>query len=221
MDITSLNSLNNGTGNAQASANTLSDNFDTFLTLLTTQLQNQDPLEPLDTAQFTEQLVQYSQVEQSIATNQNLETLISLNASTQAGTAVSYIGKTVTAEGNTAALSAGQASWRYDLSQGASAVALSVVNGNGQTVFTSQGETAAGSHDFVWDGQDASGSDLPDGLYTLQVTALDQAGNPVSATTAIHGPVTGVDFSGPEPVLSVDGVTVPVGAVRLIEETAA
>ncbi|MGB1540522.1 MAG: flagellar hook assembly protein FlgD, partial [Rickettsiales bacterium] len=78
----------------------LSGDFDTFLLLLTTQLQNQDPIEPLDTNEFTAQLVQFANVEQAIDTNSNLETMISMQQGTQINNAVNYIGNFVEAKGN-------------------------------------------------------------------------------------------------------------------------
>src|ERR1700745_1994530 len=91
----------------------LSGNFQTFLTLLTTQLKNQDPLSPMDSNQFTQQLVQFSQVEQQINSNKNLEDLIALTKSQSATNAVSYLGKTLTLTDGTAALQNGTANWTY------------------------------------------------------------------------------------------------------------
>src|SRR5882757_10530021 len=102
----------------------LGTNFDTFLTLLTTQLKNQDPLSPMDSSQFTQQLVQFSQVEQSINTNQNLESLISLTKARAASDAVSYLGKTVTLTDGTAGLKSGQAQWGYSLASDSAATRL-------------------------------------------------------------------------------------------------
>src|ERR1044072_5533234 len=93
--------------------NTLTGNFQTFLTLLTTQLKNQNPLDPLDTNQFTQQLVQFAQVEQQIKQNSQLETLISLEKSAQATTALAYVGSTVAIDGQTAALANGKATWTF------------------------------------------------------------------------------------------------------------
>src|ERR1700720_4137539 len=92
---------------------TLAGNFNEFLSLLTTQLQHQDPLSPLDTNQFTQQLVQFASVEQQINMNTQLTTLISLQQTAQATSALSFIGATVVVSGNSAQLAGGQATWNY------------------------------------------------------------------------------------------------------------
>src|ERR1700710_2267473 len=92
---------------------TIAGNFQTFLTLLTTQLKNQNPLEPLDTNQFTQQLVQFAQVEQQLKQNDQLATLISIEKSAQSTTALAFVGATVAVDGQTAALTGGQATWSF------------------------------------------------------------------------------------------------------------
>src|SRR3954466_8260244 len=119
MDVTSATSATAGSAAASAQKQ-LAGNFDTFLTLLTTQLKNQDPTSPMDSNQFTQQLVEFSQVEQQIDANTNLKTLISQGTS-QAGTfATSYLGKRVSVTNGQASLSSGAASWTYDLGATAS-----------------------------------------------------------------------------------------------------
>src|SRR5262245_30089824 len=102
-------------------SNTLAGNFQTFLTLLTTQLKNQNPLDPLDTNQFTQQLVQFAQVEQQIKQNQQLDTLISLNKAAETTTALAYVGATVAIDGKTAALTNKQATWTFNVPKPVSA----------------------------------------------------------------------------------------------------
>ena len=105
-----------GSGSSTSFAtSSLAENFDTFLTLLTVQLQNQDPLDPLDTNEFTSQLVQFTAVEQAIATNNNLESLIGLTELSHAATRISYLGKEVEAPGSTSYLTDGKAEWSYVL----------------------------------------------------------------------------------------------------------
>src|SRR5437870_7013447 len=94
---------------------TIADNFQTFLTLLTTQLKNQNPLDPLDTNQFTQQLVQFAQVEQQLKQNEQLGTLISIEKSAQATTALAFVGSTVAVDGQTAALKNGSATWSFQV----------------------------------------------------------------------------------------------------------
>src|SRR4249919_2257764 len=128
-----------------AAQKTLSGNFDTFLTLLTTQLKNQDPLSPMDSNQFTQQLVQFSQVEQQINSNKNLESLIALTKSQSATNAVSYLGKTLTITDGTAALQNGAANWNYSLPNDAAITKLLITDSRGRPVFATTGETALGS----------------------------------------------------------------------------
>ena len=95
------------------SRKTIADNFDTFLQLLITQLKNQNPLEPLDTNQFTQQLVQFTSVEQQLKTNEFLEAMMQSSQNSTNAQAVSYVGKTVTASGATTDLLDGAANWIY------------------------------------------------------------------------------------------------------------
>src|SRR6185295_9321796 len=130
----------------------LSSNFDTFLTLLTTQLKNQDPLSPMDSNQFTQQLVQFSQVEQQINSNKNLESLIALTKARSATDAVSYLGKTLTLTDGMGALMDGEANWAYSLDNHASSATLYVKNMHGDVVYSAPAETDEGMHSFTWDG---------------------------------------------------------------------
>ncbi len=196
----------------------LADNFETFLTLLTTQLQNQDPLEPLDSNEFTEQLVQFSSVEQAIQTNTNLENLVAINQAATAGTAVSYLGKFVTALGDQASLQNGQAQWSYDLPVSADQTSLVVLDATGKLVYTAQGQTNSGKHDFVWDGNDNAGNPLPDGSYTLQVSSLTEDGDPLSVTTSAKGLVDGVEFDGTQPFLTIGSSRYTLTDILTLEE---
>ena len=192
-------------GQAQAASASLTDNFDTFLTLLTTQLRNQDPLEPLKSNEFTSQLVEFSAVEQSIATNQNLEQLLNLTFASFAGQAVSYIGKEVTAESPTAVLTDGNAQWDYELDAPAEDATLFITNAAGSLVHQEQVQNISGSQSFVWDGRDGSGRQLPDGEYTLRVIAADAADNQIPVTMKQKGVVSSVGFENNTPVLTVNG----------------
>src|SRR3984885_14668409 len=144
----------NGTLNSQQSQATqqLAGNFDTFLKLLTTQLQNQDPLSPMDSNQFTQQLVAFSGVEQQINTNDNLQSLIALSLSQQASSAVNYIGHSVVMTGGKGAVENGAVDWTYNLGAPASGTTLTVTDASGKVVYTGSGGTAQGNNDFAWNG---------------------------------------------------------------------
>lgn len=205
---------------ATASSKTLAGNFDTFLKLLTAQLQNQDPLEPMDSTEFTQQLVQYSSVEQNIYTNKNLETLIALQKAGGLGNAVGYIGREVAATDDRAALADGQASWTYTLPRAAESVSLVVTNSSGQTVFSGTGPTTAGENTVGWDGKTNSGATAPDGIYNLKVKALDSTGAEITAPLTLRGRVTGVETVDGSVMLNVGGVQLSLDDVTAVREVA-
>jgi len=194
----------------------LSGNFDTFLKLLTTQLQNQDPMSPMDSNQFTQQLVEFSQVEQQIGTNTNLQSLISLNQAQANTSAMSYLGKSVVLTNGEQALSSGTANWTYGLNNDATSTTLTVTNANGKVVYSGKGETAAGTHAFTWNGQDNNGNQLADGTYTLSATSVASDGSAVTTSVASKGVVSGIDTSGKSPQLIIGTMEVPLTDATLI-----
>lgn len=209
--IPSTTAASNGASSNNA-MNQLSGNFDTFLKLLTTQLQQQDPLSPMDTSQFTQQLVEYSQVEQQIDTNGNLQTLISQGTSQSAAYATSYLGKTVTVSGGEGSLSGGKAEWTYNLGTTATSTTLKVTDANGKVVYTGAGQTTAGNNVFDWNGQDNSGNQLPDGTYTLAVNA-EAGGQTVTTSVSATGTVSEVNMSSGTPQLLIGAMEVPLTSI--------
>jgi len=194
----------------------LSGNFSTFLTLLTTQLKNQDPTSPMDSNQFTQQLVMYSQVEQQIDTNTNLKTLISQGTSSAAAMANTYLGKSVSVTNGTASLAGGAANWSYSLDAAAAATALTVTNSAGKVVYTGAGETGSGNHTFAWDGKDNNGNSLSDGAYKLTVTATDSAGTAITSSVASAGIVSQIDMTSGTPQLVVGNMEIGIGDIAAI-----
>jgi flagellar basal-body rod modification protein FlgD len=180
------------------------------LTLLTTQLQNQDPLDPMDTSEFTNQLVQYADVEQSIKTNDTLADILSLTSWNTNTLALSYVGKTVEYDSEYSALSDGEANWNYELDDDASSVTLTVKDQNGNTVYTESGSADAGTHAFTWDGTDSDGNQLADGTYSLTVNALAANGAEIESSVTSLGKIDRVDTSGDEIALYVGDVAVTV-----------
>src|SRR6266702_4923546 len=190
---------------SSTSGSTLAGNFQTFLQLLTTQLQNQNPLDPLDTNQFTQQLVEFASVEQQLKTNDQLTALVALQQTTQATQALGFVGKTAVVDGNTTALSSSQAAWQLNIPT-SSTVNISIANSKGQTVFTGSYSASAGDNQpFTWNGQGNDGTQWPDGLYTLTATAADASGNSVAVSTQVGGTVSSVDLTQTPPLLSVNG----------------
>jgi flagellar basal-body rod modification protein FlgD len=188
----------------------LSSNFDTFLQLLTTQLQNQDPMNPMDSNQFTQQLVEFSQVEQQLNTNDNLKTLINQGNSQAGAYAVSYLGKAVTVANGQAPLANSQAIWAYNLATTAANTQLTVTDSKGNVVYNGAGETASGAHVFTWNGQGTNGTQLADGTYKLNVTAKAGDGSAVTSSVTSTGMVSEVDMTSNPPVLMVGPMPVPL-----------
>ena len=183
---------------------TLAGNFQTFLTLLTTQLQNQNPLDPLDTNQFTQQLVQFAQVEQQMKSNDQLQTLVTLQQSAQATAAVSYVGSTVVLDGSSTQMTNSLATWNLNVSKPATAT-ITIQNSTGQTVYTGKAALNPGGQAFTWNGIGPNGAHYPDGTYKLTATAVDANNQNVPVAAEIQGTVDSVDMTQNPPVLTVAG----------------
>jgi len=195
---------------------TLAGNFQTFLTLLTTQLQNQNPLDPLDTNQFTQQLVQFASVEQQLKTNDQLTTLVSLQQTAQSTQALGFVGKTAVVDGSTTAVKNGAATWELSVPSNSN-VNISITNSTGQTVFTGNyGVNAGNNQPFTWDGKGNDGTQWPDGQYKLTATGADSSGNPVAISTQIQGVVDSVDLTQSPPLLSINNQTYTVNQIKSI-----
>jgi flagellar basal-body rod modification protein FlgD len=215
----SISSSTNPSGSTANAATGLTQNFNTFLTLLTTQLQNQDPLSPLDTNQFTQQLVSFSQVEQQINTNSNLQQLIQLQGAGESISALPLVGQNIEYNSPTAPLSDGQANFAYNLSGATSATALTVVNSNGQVVYTQPGGTSAGTHLFNWNGKTNAGVQLPDGDYTLQIQTVSATGTPVTSSIASVGAVKAVGVQNGTATFTVNDMAVPLSELITVNPT--
>lgn len=195
----------------------LSGDFDSFLTLLTSQLQNQDPLEPMDSSEFTSQLVQFSSVEQEIQSNKNLETMISLMGGNNATAAFNYIGREVTISGGQTNLINGEAKWTYEIGPAAATSDITITDAKGKVVFNTAGEIGTGVHSFSWNGKNKNGDPLPDGPYKMSVSGLTVDKKSVPSTVLSSGVVTGVDTSGTAPLLEIG--TVKVGLENIVGVT--
>lgn len=185
----------------------LVESYDTFMKLLTAQIKNQDPLSPMDSTKFTEQLTQMTSVEQQLLTNDLLEKVIQ-NTGSGISTAISLLGREVTAAGDQSAIRNGKAEWGYDLKGDAASVKFEVLDAAGNTIHqTLLDDVAAGKKTFAWNGKDLTGKQLPDGgPYTLRITAADSGLNAVAATTTVKGVVTGVEQADGKTLITVNGV---------------
>lgn len=219
--VTSVGTSTQSPAAVDTSSAALSATFDTFLKLLTAQLQNQDPLSPMDSAKFTEQLVQYSQVEQQIAGNKKLDTLATQLATNTSMGSLSYLGRTAMFDTSSAKLADGKASWEYALDTGAQKTTLSVQDAKGNTVYTTTaGEIAAGAHTFTWDGKRNDGSTAPDGIYKLVALAKAADNSSVETAIAVSERITGVDFSTSNPAVTTATGSHALSTIMRIQETA-
>lgn len=199
-------------------AQQLAGNFDTFLTLLTTQLKNQNPLDPLDTNQFTQQLVEFASVEQQVNMNSNLQTLISMQQTSQSLQALQLVGQTVTVNSSTAALSnatSSPATWTF-VSPSPATGNVTITNSSGQVVLTGTISLSAGNQTYAWNGKGNNGLTYPDGNYTLSINATGANGQAVTVTTEVQGKVTGVNTSQNPPQITVGGQSYPISAIEAI-----
>lgn len=200
---------------ANQSAATLAKDFDNFLHLLTTQLQYQDPLAPMDSNQFTQQLVAFTGVEQSIATNKNLEEIVNQNNSTEATNAVGYLGKEITIETDKAgSKDDGTVTWLYTLGASTNSTKITVKDQNGYVIDTVNGALSAGTHDFVWQ----LPADEDPGVFSIEIEALSGNDEAVAHTVYSRGIVNSVDKIEGNILLASNGILVPPGSVLAVKE---
>lgn len=208
------------TANASGSSG-LAENFETFLTLLTTQLQNQDPLSPMDTDKFTSQLVQFAAVEQQLKTNAGLTSLVSLTKAATAGTALSFLGAEVTVDGSRVAVDASGGTAYYSLGGEAQEAVATVFDAAGKVVHTASVPAGSGEKAWGWNGKDGQGKSVAAGIYRVEIRAVDQNGALVPVSTSRSGTVASVDTTGSTPRLMVGGIAVPLEAISDITQRAA
>lgn len=220
--LSGLGALNSAQASGKDSASSktkLFDDMEAFLYLLTQQLKYQDPLDPMDTAEYTNQLVQYAQVEQSIQTNSYLETVISQNVNSMSAQSVSYMDKVVQALSDYVPLQDGHAKFSYILSADASNCVVALRDSSGNFVKTFSGvEVSQGRHELTWDGTDNSGNKLEDGAYTLVVTATDASGASVETQKTVYGKVTGVAYDGEKVAIGMGAVAVDMNNILAIHQ---
>jgi flagellar basal-body rod modification protein FlgD len=219
MDIPGVGNTNTNASEAANSRTRLSDNYDTFLILLTAQLQNQDPLAPMDSTQFTQQLVQFSQVEQQIRTNEQLEGLVGQYNAAAAGAALSYLGKDAIIESDETYL-AGEpptANWAYRMPESATSLTIQVRDMQGRVVYeTTTADRGAGEHLFSWDGKKTNGETAADGVYQITFDAENAEGTTIRPTVSVRETIMGVDFTGDTPVVITPAGTRELASIRSV-----
>ena len=216
--VVSAAATNSGSSSTNTTSSTatsgIADNFQTFLTLLTTQLQHQNPLDPLDTNQFTAQLVQFAGVEQQLKSNDQLKSLIEIEKSAQATQALVYVGNTVAVDGSKAQFDK-SATWNFQTDKDTSAT-ITITNSTGQTAYTGSYTLKQGNASFVWDGKGNDGVQWPAGTYTLTATGKDSSGNSVGISTEVQGIVDSVDLTSSPPLLSIGGQSYTTDKIKRV-----
>ncbi len=205
---------------ALTSTQTLNEND--FLQMLVTELQNQDPTNPLQSTDLAAQLAQFSSVSELQTLNQNVQNSTSANLmmtqSISNTMAATLIGKKI--EVNTSSINydgSTQPSLGFNLPSNAADVKIQIANSNGTVVRTiDDGAQLSGDNNFTWDGKDDSGNSVPVGSYTFTVTATDSQGDPITATQYMLGTVDGVKFGSSGASLLVNGSTVDLSNVQEI-----
>ncbi|KKJ76365.1 hypothetical protein WH95_12800 [Kiloniella litopenaei] len=194
----------------------LNDTFDMFLKLLTTQLKNQDPLEPTDNTEFVNQLTQFTQTEAGLNTNKKLDSLIALQSNTQLTSALDYVGKEVKADSIILSLGDSGADAIYGLTANSATTEIKILDSTGKTVRTLQGQTSAGQHEIHWDGKDDNGNQMANGIYAFSVVAKDSDEKIIQTAQGIQGTVTGVQMSNGSVILNIGEIEAPLDSVQAV-----
>ena len=218
-DVTINNALDFSQKTANASAQ-LAEDFDQFLVLLTTQLQNQDPLDPASSTEFTNQLVAFAGVEQQINANQRLESLVALNLGTAFSSALNYVGKDVSYLSSESYFD-GQTP--VDISYSIDGVSvdttINIFSEDGTLIRTQKVSDDDNLENFTWDGKDKNGVIQPAGTYEIRVDAIDGQNTPLTTTTVVNGHVSGVETQNGTTFLLVGERAVSVGNIINVKES--
>ncbi len=223
METNTLSGTTSSSGTAAATAAASKTmGKEAFLTLLISQLQHQDPLNPADSTEFTAQLAQFSSLEQLSNVNENLESLKLYQASINNAQAVAFIGKEVVFTGNSVEVKSGQASaCEFELGAAAKRATVSIYDATGNFVADIERTSLkAGKQSVTWDGQDRNGNPVADGNYTFEVQAEGANGEKLAVTTYSKGTVTGITFEDGITYLVVGGSKVAIGDVTRINQGA-
>ena len=214
MTITSATNTTAASTTSGGALSKLSGNFNDFLNLLMTQLKHQDPTTPMDSNQFTSQLVQYSGVEQQINVNSNLTKLIQATQSNTLLQSSSLVGKQVDLTSDHLALQNRSASVHFPAAK-AETVNISITSAGGNKVLETTASAKAGGNDWSWDGRDNQGHQLPDGAY--KITVVDTSGTAIPTT--ITGTVTGLQRNSGGVNVALGALNADIGSVQSISST--
>ena len=192
---------------------------DTFLKLLTTQLQNQDPTEPMSNQEFVAQLAQFSQLESLQGMSGQLDSLYLVNASMNNAAMTNLLGRDVVARSDTFHHASGPEDIHFDASEATASTTITITNADGSVVFSEDvGARGAGEGTYTWDGKDQNGQLVPEGDYTFSISATDVNGDGVDVQTLIQGTIDEMSFATGSAAPSVEGVDIAIGdIVRLLD----
>lgn len=220
--MTSDVSLNNALDYAQStktSSSQLAEDFDDFLILLTTQLQNQDPLSPMDSTEFTNQLVNFAGVEQQINANQKLDSLVALSLGSSFSSALGYVGKDISYlsgeanfDGNT------PMKITYAVSGKAEETRINIYDEEGTLIRTDDLSSVDNKGVYTWDGKNSAGQMMPAGTYEIGIAALDAENQALKSTTVVSGRVSGVETQNGTTFLLVGERAVSIGNIINVQE---
>lgn len=217
MAITSAMDSTAGAQGAAAAAGSAalaktSADFNMFLKLLTTQMQNQDPLDPMDTSEYTQQLVQYSQVEQTIQQTSTLKDILARLSTQDMAQASGFIGREVELDLPIAGLSAAPAQWVYEAAHPVASIVATITDANGAVVDTRPIDASAAGR-FTWDGKLANGKQAPKGAYGLSLAAVDRSGAKVPVHVTSVGTVQDVTLEDGALLLGIGGIQLPASSL--------
>jgi len=199
----------------------LATSYQTFLVLLTSQLKNQDPLKPMDTDQFTQQIVQMTGVEQQLLSNDLLQKLVANASSGSNLNAVGLIGKTVTAATADSNLKASEAKWTYEFDAAAKDASIEIRNAKGALVWKGPAPSLdTGQHEFTWNGKTTDGAQQEDGVYTIKVVAHDTSDKLLAYKTYATGLATALEQSNGDTLLRLGGVKVGISSIIAVRDQA-
>ncbi len=217
-DVTINNALDFAQSTANSSAQ-LAEDFDSFLVLLTTQLQNQDPLSPMDSTEFTSQLVAFSGVEQQINANKKLDSLVSLNLGSSFSSSLNYVGKNVSYVSSESYFNGSDPiSFDYAIDGSAADTTINIFNESGDLLLSQEVNSHDGITSFTWDGKDENGIMQPAGTYKVRVDALDSKNEPLTATTVVNGHVSGIETQNGTTFLLIGDRAVSIGNIINVTE---
>jgi flagellar basal-body rod modification protein FlgD len=215
-----ITSALNAQSKTQGATTKLAEDFTQFLTLLTTQLKNQDPLSPMDSTEFTNQLVNFTGVEQQINTNAKLDNLVALGLGNSFTGSLGYVGKDISYLSNETGFDGtNPVKITYAITEGdAVSTTLNIYDKDKKLILSKDVSNAEGAKEFVWDGKNKDGVMMPAGTYTVRVDALDQNEKALKTSTVVAGRVKGIETQNGVTMLLVGERAVSIGSVINVTE---